>query len=111
MDFKVGQEVYSVPDQFSFFDSDYKPPGQIASSGLTSPEAQLLSMSWLTGLINGIMKLSEEGMIGGNRFYTFGKGGILERGYVVYAQFPRVCSFVLSELLPYLSSRRCLSVI
>ena len=76
MDKKVGQEVYSAPDQFGFFDSNYAPPGTFASSGLTSPESQLQSISWLTGLINGLYELSSRGL-DGSRF-GFGKNNLLQ---------------------------------
>jgi hypothetical protein len=52
MSFKIGQFVFDPPDQFSFFSSDYAPPGLFAESGLVSPEAKLLSMSSVVGIVS-----------------------------------------------------------
>jgi uncharacterized protein (DUF1800 family) len=51
MSFKIGQFVFDPPDQFSFFPSDYSPPGVFAKVGLVSPESKLLSMSSVVGLV------------------------------------------------------------
>lgn len=52
MSFKIGQFVFDPPDQFSFFPSDYSPPGVFAKVGLVSPESKLLSMSSVVGLVS-----------------------------------------------------------
>lgn len=49
---KIGQMVYHPPDQFSFFDTDYSPPGAFAEAELVSPESELLSMSGIVGLVS-----------------------------------------------------------
>lgn len=41
MAFKMGQMVFDPPDQFSFFASDYSPPGALQNSELVSPESEL----------------------------------------------------------------------
>eukprot|EP00957_Ditylum_brightwellii_P210305 15364814-Ditylum_brightwellii.AAC.2 len=74
MAIKVGQEVYYAQDQFSFFDFDYSPPGQFASSGLTSPESQLLSVPWLIGVVRGMMMLRKYGLRG--NLGGFGQPGL-----------------------------------
>lgn len=51
MSFKIGQFVFDPPDQFSFFPSDYSPPGVFATVGLVSPESKLMSMSSVVGLV------------------------------------------------------------
>ena len=49
---KIGQMVFNPPDQFSFFSSDYSPPGAFAEAELVSPESELLSMSSVVGLVS-----------------------------------------------------------
>jgi hypothetical protein len=36
----IGQEAHKLPNVFSFFRPEYKPPGRITSAGLVSPESQ-----------------------------------------------------------------------
>lgn len=62
MSFKIGQMVFDPPDQFSFFQSDYAPPGAIAESGMVSPEAQLLSMGNIVGITNGFFSFVNYGL-------------------------------------------------
>lgn len=59
---KIGQMVFQPPDQFSFFSSDYAPPGLFANLDLVAPEAQLLSMSSIVGLTNGFFSLFNFGL-------------------------------------------------
>lgn len=58
MSYKIGQMVFDPPDQFSFFASDYSPPGAISEGGLVAPEAQLLSMSNVVGIVSYLCDLS-----------------------------------------------------
>lgn len=51
MSFKIGQMVFDPPDQFSFFSSDYSPPGVFSENGMVSPESELMSMSSVVGLV------------------------------------------------------------
>ena len=51
MSYKIGQMVFDPPDQFSFFSSDYSPPGVFAETDMVSPESELLSMSSVVGLV------------------------------------------------------------
>ena len=51
---KIGQMVFDPPDQFSFFSSDYSPPGPFAEAELVSPESELLAMSSVVGLVSTI---------------------------------------------------------
>ena len=103
MDIKIGQEVYSAQDQFGFFDPDYAPPGQFASSGLTSPESQLQSIPWLTGLLNGMYELSNRGLDGNT--YGFGKSNILENnGPVGHLSFQSWAHTYTPSLAPSVSA-------
>ena len=52
MSFKMGQMVFDPPDQFSFFSTDYSPPGVFAEAEMVSPESELLSMSSVVGLVS-----------------------------------------------------------
>ena len=52
MSFKIGQMVFDPPDQFSFFAHDYGPPGVFAETDTVSPEAELLSMSSVVGMVS-----------------------------------------------------------
>ena len=52
MSYKIGQYVFDPPDQFSFFSSTYAPPGVFAETGMVSPEAELLSMSSVVGIVS-----------------------------------------------------------
>jgi hypothetical protein len=52
MSYKIGQMVFDPPDQFSFFAHDYKPPGVFAETDMVSPEAELLSMSSVVGMVS-----------------------------------------------------------
>ena len=59
---KIGQMVFQPPDQFSFFSSDYAPPGIFSDLDLVSPEAQVLSMSSVVGITNGFFSLFNFGL-------------------------------------------------
>jgi hypothetical protein len=62
MPWKIGQMVFQPPDQFSFFSSDYSPPGIIYGLDMVSPESQLLSMSSVVGITNGFFSLFNFGL-------------------------------------------------
>ena len=54
--------AFEPPDQFSFFSSDYSPSGSFATAGLVSPESQLLSLSNVVGITNGLFALFNYGL-------------------------------------------------
>ena len=54
--------VFESNDQFSFFSSDYSPPGSFAATELVSPESQLLSMGNVIGITNGFFSLFNYGL-------------------------------------------------
>ena len=60
---EIGEMAYGHPSVFSFFLSDYKPPGPIASAGLVSPEATLLTQPYVVGLVKGLASLIKYGMV------------------------------------------------
>jgi hypothetical protein len=62
MSHKIGQMVFDPPDQFSFFQSDFAPPGVFGESGTVAPEAQLLSMSSVVGITNGFFSFVNFGL-------------------------------------------------
>jgi uncharacterized protein (DUF1501 family) len=62
MSHKIGKMVFDPPDQFSFFQSDFAPPGVFGESGTVAPEAQLLSMSSVVGITNGFFSFVNFGL-------------------------------------------------
>jgi len=62
MAYKMGQMVFNPPDQFSFFASDYSPPGAFAEAEMVSPESEMLSMSSMVGLTNGFFSFVNYGL-------------------------------------------------
>ena len=67
MSFKIGQMVFDPPDQFSFFATDYSPPGLFALSETVSPEAELFSMNAVIGFMNGIWSFVNYGLANAGR--------------------------------------------
>jgi uncharacterized protein (DUF1501 family) len=72
---KIGQMVFEAPDQFSFFSSDYSPPGIFAENEMVTPEGHLLTMNNLIGLSNGLFSLVNFGL----SFVDGGFGPFLSR--------------------------------
>jgi uncharacterized protein (DUF1501 family)/uncharacterized protein (DUF1800 family) len=61
MDLKVGQMAYEQGSVFSFFRPEYS-PSELAGTGLTSPESQLMSSSNIIGILNGLFALVKYGL-------------------------------------------------
>lgn len=59
---KVGQMAHESPDQFSFFLSDYSPPGQMAQASLVAPAAQVLTLSTTISILEGFFSLVRQGL-------------------------------------------------
>ena len=57
-----GQHAFGAPSVFNFFLSDYSPKGQMASSSLSAPEAELLDTPRTTGIMNGMLTLIDMGL-------------------------------------------------
>ena len=72
MHFKIGQMVFQPPDQFSFFDPIFSPPGALGATGLVSPESEVLTMTSITGITNGFFSLNTWGLVhAGNGWGTY----------------------------------------
>ena len=54
--------ILRTSDQFSFYDPDYSPPGQMVATGLVSPPAQLVTVNYVTGLANALFNLPRFGL-------------------------------------------------
>jgi hypothetical protein len=50
------------PNQFSFFDADYSPPGFFVDLEMVPREAELLSMNSIVGMTNGFFSLINFGL-------------------------------------------------
>lgn len=66
---KVGQMVFQPPDQFSFFSTDYSPPGFFTDMEMVSPESELLSMNSVVGMTNGFFSLINFGLSNADGWY------------------------------------------
>lgn len=72
MHFKIGQMVFQPPDQFSFFDPGFSPPGALGATELVSPESEVMTMSSITGITNGFFSLNTWGLVhAGNGWGTY----------------------------------------
>jgi len=58
----IGQDSYGTESVFSFFLPEYEPAGVIGDAGLVSPEAGVLSGSYISNLLEGLLALSKFGM-------------------------------------------------
>lgn len=83
----IGQMAHEFVSVFSFFLPEFKPYGRVGDATLVSPEATLLDMPKMIGLLNGLTSLVKYGLSsceGGwgiqcqERFYTQSSAGILE---------------------------------
>eukprot|EP00538_Stauroneis_constricta_P006056 CAMPEP_0119562960 /NCGR_PEP_ID=MMETSP1352-20130426/22092_1 /TAXON_ID=265584 /ORGANISM="Stauroneis constricta, Strain CCMP1120" /LENGTH=2119 /DNA_ID=CAMNT_0007611481 /DNA_START=203 /DNA_END=6559 /DNA_ORIENTATION=- len=59
---RIGEGVYEAPSVFSFFLSDYTPPGGVSDASLYSPEAQVLSSGTITGILDGMFSATKYGV-------------------------------------------------
>jgi len=58
----IGQMAYEFPSVFSFLLPEFKPSGVIGDRGLVSPEAALLDMPKIIGILNGAFSLINYGL-------------------------------------------------
>ena len=58
----IGQMAHEFASVFSFFLPDFKPYGRIGDASLVSPEATLLVMPKIVGLLNGLTSLVKYGL-------------------------------------------------
>jgi len=68
----IGQEPYKLPSVFSFFKPEYRPSGQIASAGLSAPEAQVINGPSAVNSMNTILSYLKYGL--SSCFQGFGPG-------------------------------------
>ena len=59
---RIGQTSYSFESVFSFFLPEFKPYGRVGDASLTSPEATLLDMPKIVGILNGLQSLVKYGL-------------------------------------------------
>ena len=59
---KIGQMAHEFPSVFSFFLPEFKPLGRIGDAKLVAPEAMLMDMPKITGLITGMFSLVTHGL-------------------------------------------------
>ena len=71
MTYKIGQMVFDPPDQFSFYSTDYSPPGLFSLTETVSPEAELISMNGVIGFMNGIWSFVNYGLANIGRSRVF----------------------------------------
>ena len=55
-------QVYKSPSVFSFFDYDYAPAGAVEQSQLVAPEAQLATLPYVIGFMDGVSTLVFDGL-------------------------------------------------
>ena len=58
----IGQMPHEFVSVFSFFLTEFKPYGRVGDATLVSPEATLLDMPKITGLLNGLTSLVKYGL-------------------------------------------------
>ena len=58
----IGQMAHEFKSVFSFFNPDYSPSGRIDDASLVSPEATILAMPKILGLLNGMFSLVKFGL-------------------------------------------------
>ena len=59
---KIGQMSHEFPSVFSFFLPEFQPYGRVGDAGLVAPEAMLLDMPKVSGLISGLFSLVTYGL-------------------------------------------------
>jgi cullin-associated NEDD8-dissociated protein 1 len=59
---KIGQEVYAIPNVFSYFLPEFAAAGHIDDASITSPEAQVMNGPKLTAFTNGLFALVDLGL-------------------------------------------------
>ena len=96
VDEKIGQMAHAIPSVFSFFLSDFVPPGRVSSASLVSPEAQKTNTPTIIGILDGMFSLIKYGLsecyggfgprsAGGCRNWSEGEFGSKSRGQLTYS--------------------------
>jgi len=71
----IRQGTFEQPSVFNYYLPEYSPPGPIGASGLVSPESMLLAGSAVTSLVDGMFRMTKNGLdqcLAG--FATYGAG-------------------------------------
>jgi len=58
----IRQGTYEQPSVFNYYLPEYSPPGPIGASGLVSPESMLLAGSAVTNLLDGMFRMTKNGL-------------------------------------------------
>ena len=59
---KIGQEVYAIPNVFSYFLPEFAAAGHIGDASITSPEAQVMNGPKISAFVNGLFALVDLGL-------------------------------------------------
>jgi uncharacterized protein (DUF1501 family) len=59
---RIGQMAYAIPNVFSFFLPEHKPPGPVALASLAAPEAQVITGPRTIDFLNGVFSLIKFGL-------------------------------------------------
>ena len=78
----IGQMAFDFKSVFSFFDSSYRPAGRVEDASLVSPEATILIMPKILGLLNGLTSLVKFGMSSCDGGWTILNSPCTERVYI-----------------------------
>jgi len=62
MELTIGMAPFMSQSVFNFYLPEYQPPGPLARAALVSPEAQLSTMPFLIGYLNGLSSLVDYGL-------------------------------------------------
>lgn len=92
--------------QFSFFSSDYAPPGVFADVDIVSPESQLLSMSSVVGITNGFFSLFNFGLNNADGMYLVAV--LVLHLYFTSSKLVLLTyySYIIGGFGPYMSTQR-----
>ena len=77
---RIGQTNYSFDSVFSFFLPEFKPYGRVGDASLTAPEATLLDMPKIVGILNGLQSLVKYGL--SSCYGGFGTNNCREKPYL-----------------------------
>ena len=59
---RIGQQFHRASSIFSFFEPDFAPAGRVAKAAINAPEAEILTIPYIIGYMNGIASLVDKGL-------------------------------------------------
>eukprot|EP00567_Pseudictyota_dubia_P014397 CAMPEP_0197445160 /NCGR_PEP_ID=MMETSP1175-20131217/10449_1 /TAXON_ID=1003142 /ORGANISM="Triceratium dubium, Strain CCMP147" /LENGTH=182 /DNA_ID=CAMNT_0042976071 /DNA_START=1 /DNA_END=546 /DNA_ORIENTATION=- len=80
MDEKIGQMPHASPTVFSFFLPEFSPQGTLEDGTLVGPEASVLDMPRIVGLLDGLFSMIKYGLAPCYNGFTDGNGGGCNEG-------------------------------